>query len=71
MILKAKIIALILSVSVCIVTWASDDANEHGNDINRDGLKAWNFSEYFVHKEPNIEPNAPGYVLPLDLKPEF
>ena len=54
---RAEIIALIISVGFCIPAWA--DADE--------GPTTWSFAKYYEPYEPNIEPNAPGYKLPLDI----
>ncbi len=55
---RAIIITLVLSVSIYAAA---------GKDAVGDELKEGTFGKYFEPYEPNIEPNAPGYTLPLDL----
>jgi hypothetical protein len=54
----SKIIALLLIVSVCAVS---------GKNVRANGLTQLSFGQYYEPYELNIEPNAPGYTLPLDL----
>ena len=56
------IVALFLSVSICFVT-----CNDRGADNIDEKQQAWNFAKYYDPYEPDIEPNAPGYNLPLDI----
>ena len=52
------IIVLVLNVCVCVAARADSAANEHREPT---------FTKYYEPYEPNIEPNAPGYALPLDI----
>lgn len=54
---RKRIIALALGVNLCVAAWthAADQPPE------------LTFGKYYEPYEPNIEPNAPGYALPLDL----
>jgi len=52
------IIVLLFSVSVWAAGWTEAAANEP---------KELTFGKYYEPYEPNIEPNAPGYTLPLEL----
>ena len=54
----SKIIALLLIISVCAVA---------GKNVRANGLTQLSFGQYYEPYELNIEPNAPGYTLPLDL----
>jgi hypothetical protein len=58
--MKAEIgiISLIFCVSICIAALTDAVAGE---------LPDLTFGKYYESYEPNIEPNAPGYTLPLDL----
>ena len=38
-----------------------------GTNVRADGLTQLSFGQYYEPYELNIEPNAPGYTLPLDL----
>ncbi len=53
-----KIIAIALSVSLCAAAWTNAATNQPAE---------LTFGKYYEPYEPNIEPNAPGYTLPLDL----
>lgn len=55
---RERIISLFFCVSVCISTPTDAAAYE---------LPDLTFGKYYDPYEPNIEPNAPGYTLPLDL----
>ncbi len=55
---RERIISLVFCVSVCISTLTDTTANE---------LPDLTFGKYYEPYEPNIEPNTPGYTLPLDL----
>lgn len=55
---SGKIIVLLLSASIFVVT---------GGNVRADGLSDLRFGQYYEPYESNIEPNAPGYTLPLDL----
>jgi hypothetical protein len=55
---RTVIIALVFSVSIYVAA---------GKDAVGDELKEGTFGKYFEPYEPNVEPNAPGYTLPLDL----
>jgi len=61
---RVGVIALVLSMSVCVTV-----CKNHGidRDKNDERSKTDTFSKYYEPYEPNIEPNAPGYTLPLDL----
>ena len=58
--MKARriVVALRVCASVCAVV---------GTEAKADGLTELTFAQYYEPHEPNIEPNAPGYTLPLDL----
>jgi len=55
---RREIIAIVFSVSVCVAV---------GTDVRGKELTEFTFGQYYEPYEPNIEPNAPGYRLPLDL----
>jgi len=55
---RVRIIALILSVSICASI---------GKDVWGNELSDLTFGQYYEPYETNIEPNTPGYTLPLDL----
>lgn len=55
---RSRIILLLFSVTVCMAA---------GTDVWANGLTELSFGQYYEPYEPNIEPNAPGYTLPLDL----
>ena len=55
---RVRIISLVFCVSICIASLTDAAANEFP-DLT--------FGKYYEPYEPNIEPNAPGYALPLDL----
>jgi hypothetical protein len=55
---RARIIRLVFCVSICVIAPANAIANE---------LPDLTFGKYYEPYEPNIEPNAPGYTLPLNL----
>ena len=55
---KAVIITLVLSVIIYTAT---------PTDVAGDELKEGAFGQYYEPYEPNIEPNAPGYTLPLSV----
>jgi len=55
---RLRIISLVFCISVCISAPTDAAANE---------LPDLTFGKYFEPYELNIEPNAPGYTLPLDL----
>ena len=55
---RERIISLVFCVSVCISALTESIANE---------LPDLTFGKYYEPYESNIEPNAPGYTLPLDL----
>jgi hypothetical protein len=52
------IISLVFCVSICILAPTNAVAGE---------LPDLTFGKYYEPYEPNVEPNAPGYALPLDL----
>jgi hypothetical protein len=53
------IIPVILSVVVCAGAWAQAEPN---------GPAKWSFGQYYQPYQAAVEPNAPGYSLPLDVK---
>ena len=63
---KEIIIALVLgvglSVSICVLT-----CNDHDVDNVDERPNKLTFAKYYEPCESNIEPNVPGYRLPLDL----
>jgi hypothetical protein len=59
---RARIIALVLSISVCVVTSNGQDIDDA---IKRPERNA--FSQYYEPYQVDIKPNAPGYKLPLDV----
>jgi len=60
---RAGIIALVLSVSICILT-----CNDRGEDSADEKSNKLPFAKYYEPCEVDIKPNAPCYKLPLDLK---
>jgi len=63
---RKRIIVLIVSTSISATAWADPDAN----DIVAAAEKRrndWTFEKYYEPYEPNIQPNARGYRLPLNL----
>ena len=64
---RVGIIALVLSVSICASVWADADAMDIFADSLDERPMGLTFGQYFEPYEPNIEPNAPGYKLPLDI----
>jgi len=61
------IIVLVLNVSVCSLTCADLDANYLFVDSVDERPVELTFGKYYEPYDSNIEPNAPGYTLPLDL----
>ena len=61
---RADIVMLLFSVSVSICTLTCNDRGAHNVDEKPNKLT---FAKYYEPYEPNIEPIAPGYKLPLDL----
>jgi TolB protein len=59
---RAAIIALVLGVSICAVT-----CNDRDVDTSDERPRAPMFLKYYEPYEPDIELNAPGYKLPLDM----
>jgi hypothetical protein len=55
---RVEIIPLFFCISICFTALTDAAANE---------LLGLTFRKYYEPYEPNIEPNAPGYPLPLDL----
>ena len=55
---RVRIIPLVFCMSICIAAMTDAVANE---------LPDLTFGKYYEPYESNIEPNAPGYTLPLDL----
>ena len=55
---RARIITLIIIVSISAAAWTDAAANE---------LTEFTFGQYYEPYDMIIEPNAPGYTLPLDL----
>jgi hypothetical protein len=53
------IIPVILSVVVCAGAWGQAEPN---------GPPKWSFGQYYEPCQAAVEPNAPGYSLPLDVK---
>ncbi len=53
------IIAVILSAMVCAGAWGKAGPGEPGK---------WSFGQYYEPYSMTVEPNAPGYSLPLDIK---
>jgi len=64
---KVRIIALILSVSICVTAWADADAMDLLVDSLDQRPMELTFGQYYKPYEQNIEPNTPGYTLPLDI----
>ena len=60
---RAVIVVLFLSVSICFVTCNDREVN---NVKERPNTRT--FGKYYEPYEPNIQPNAPRYTLPLDIK---
>jgi hypothetical protein len=52
------IIPVILSVMACAGAWGKADPGEPGK---------WSFGQYYQPYRATVEPNAPGYSLPLDV----
>ena len=63
----ASIISLILSVSICAT---SCNDNDNDNDVDNVDKRPGRltFTKYYEPYELNIQPNATGYKLPLDIK---
>jgi len=59
----AVIVVLFLSVSICFVTCNDREVNSVEERPN-----TRTFVKYYEPYEPNIQPNAPRYTLPLDIK---
>lgn len=55
---RSQIIMQVFLASICAIMVINVRAN---------GLTELTFGQYYEPYEPNIEPNAPGYTLPLDL----
>jgi len=55
---RSIIVALLVCLGVCAIV---------GTDARADRLAGLTFGQYYEPYEPDIEPNAPGYTLPLDL----
>jgi hypothetical protein len=53
------IIPVVLSVVVCAGAWGQAEPN---------GPPKWSFGQYYEPYQAAVEPNAPGYSLPLDVK---
>jgi hypothetical protein len=53
------IIPVVLSVVVCAGAWGQAEPN---------GPAKWSFGQYYQPYQATIEPNAPGYSLPLDIQ---
>jgi hypothetical protein len=53
------IIPVVLSVVVCAGAWGQAEPN---------GPPKWSFGQYYEPYQTAVEPNAPGYSLPLDVK---
>ncbi|MHC4540522.1 MAG: DUF3160 domain-containing protein [Planctomycetota bacterium] len=59
---RARIAMLLVSMSICILT-----CDEHGARTVDERPNKLPFAKYYRPYEPDIQPDAPGYKLPLDV----